>query len=140
MGPGSGVVYPEHLCGIYEQVSMEFLDMPLEHFHKSAFLQLEGSYRPAVVKPIDLEWNFVESDQVRELGELLQASDADRLLQAVVNRSESTELSHANNAEYKGSVEHAKPPSLPDDAAIVLRCMLPPSVYVTMLLREITFR
>jgi len=156
--PGSDVEYPPALRSVYEEVSKEMLGLSLSDFHGSTLVPLSGSYRLAAVKPVGLQWKTLAPADASK-GTLL-TSDVAKLLaerseQADAPAPQATEEAGSKNvpaaehaagsaSEAAQSAQTAEPATsasgdkLGEYAAVTFSCTLPPSAYLTMLLREVT--
>lgn len=150
--PGSGVKYPQHLHACYEQVCNEYLGLPLEAFHSSSFVELQGSYRRIIVRPESLEWRVLDLDDGNlamsplcadcyahlRTCQAVSRSEVDALFQsAPVAPSFALDTSVCDVPDGRtvsSSQSHGR------EVVALLRCTLPSSVYLTMLLREMMER
>lgn len=156
--PGSEVEYPPHLLSVYESVAKEFLGLSLTDFHDSRLVELRGAYRQAVVRPSRLEWRVVEPEAANGNGPLM-ATDVANLLEARkaggdeadsrIEPDAATTAQPANEsqaetvettAETMTTAAETSGDGNPAQAAVVFKCNLPPSAYLTMMLREISKR
>eukprot|EP00931_Biecheleriopsis_adriatica_P102317 TRINITY_DN77304_c0_g1_i1.p1 TRINITY_DN77304_c0_g1~~TRINITY_DN77304_c0_g1_i1.p1 ORF type:complete len:851 (-),score=214.62 TRINITY_DN77304_c0_g1_i1:47-2566(-) len=153
--PGSQVQYPPNLRAAYEELSQSLLGLSLADFGDSSLVTLTGSYRPIVVCPADLEWQAVSPEKLRTSGAAaLIETDVARLLRErppmeaapSVNASETeANESKAEQApqvpstedESKADVEMTQSEAAAETGAVIFSCVLPPSAYLTMLLREV---
>lgn len=131
--PGSDVQYPPELRPHYERIAREKLGLSLEDFHGSSLVPLAGSYRSVAVKASDLHWRLVPPAEAANA--YLQDSDVARLLgqrDAAANGGEAVAPAAVHPApSRRGESEGG------EHAAVVFSCLLPPSAYLTMLLREV---
>eukprot|EP00929_Paragymnodinium_shiwhaense_P029463 TRINITY_DN16874_c0_g2_i1.p1 TRINITY_DN16874_c0_g2~~TRINITY_DN16874_c0_g2_i1.p1 ORF type:complete len:855 (-),score=275.82 TRINITY_DN16874_c0_g2_i1:177-2684(-) len=153
--PGHSVRYPAKLKGYYEEAAKQLLGLSLEEFHDATLVPLRGAYRAMVVRPADLTWKALAAEEVHAAEAArkpLQQTDVARLLDA---RGEVPEAPGAAAAaaeepkqEHRDKAEEAAPPVSQasaataaqggSSAAVVFSCVLPPSAYLTMFLRELT--
>lgn len=150
--PGSQVTYPQYLRSAFEDAALTHLGLSLADIHASDLVALSGSYRSIVVKPAALDWRAVTAAEVcasSKSGTLIE-TDVQRLLAARAegtqevdaSASEQTFVQEAVAAAGDGSDAAASEQSVDATAsgkeAVVFKCTLPPSAYLTMLLRELT--
>lgn len=156
--PGSEVEYPPHLEAAYESVCKELLGLSLSDFHNSKLVLLRGAYRPAMVLPSRVEWQVVAPEAVKSAAHgALMPSDVSKLLEArelagtEANPTPSATSSAADadvpltteavvDVEGGGSSTGVSHEQVADAAAVVFKCVLPPSAYLTMMLREVVKR
>eukprot|EP00929_Paragymnodinium_shiwhaense_P069156 TRINITY_DN34888_c0_g1_i1.p1 TRINITY_DN34888_c0_g1~~TRINITY_DN34888_c0_g1_i1.p1 ORF type:complete len:201 (-),score=19.86 TRINITY_DN34888_c0_g1_i1:5-607(-) len=136
--PGSEIVYPRHLVDDYEDIAWQMLGVPLESFNEvlPCDLTFEGRYRAMAVIPQQVSLGMVDPDTAESVARLHRG----RLLLTDLDRLNGVE-DHLGAARPPG-----RPPAseqLPSDVATrtgsaVLSCILPPSAYLTVAVRELT--
>ncbi|CEL98238.1 unnamed protein product [Vitrella brassicaformis CCMP3155] len=147
--PGSSVRYPTILEGEYRRVVKEELGLDLEDFKEIAHMwgNLPGGYRHICVKPRDLKWLYVP--KVGDSSVPLLTSAVDR--QVGRWRADQTLLPSTNSPAPAGADGAADGPGerqemargtgggdvLDGKGAVIMQCVLPPSAYLTMALREL---
>lgn len=136
--PGSDVVYPEYLQAVYEELSESLLGFPLAHFASCKLVPLKGSYRHASVCPKDFEWHTVVPEP-QSTSALLESDVAQLLRDRPVNAElrEGVAAAPITGPEVANTLPRATTDAEPGTAAVVFSCVLPPSSYLTMFLREV---
>ncbi|CAA20114.1 tRNA/snRNA/rRNA pseudouridine synthase Pus7 [Schizosaccharomyces pombe] len=110
--PGRNVIYPKNeTFDIYKSVMNEASLDPLNMSRKDRELSLPGDYRKLLVRPENMEFNFIKYDNMEQQ---LILTDKDRL----------------ENRSISVSSEVGK------HTAVTLKFVLPSSAYATMALRE----
>lgn len=135
--PGAGVRYPKYLVPAYEEAAKSLLGLSLQDFELSGLVPLSGAYRPMAVKPGDLQWTQAA---VASNATILE-SDVRRLLDARPAEAEGDKEAEAKEEAVPAEEAPAAPEAVSGsegEACVVFHCTLPPSAYLTMLLRELT--
>ncbi|CAK8999046.1 Multisubstrate pseudouridine synthase 7 (RNA pseudouridylate synthase 7) (RNA-uridine isomerase 7) [Durusdinium trenchii] len=125
--PGFEVVYPSHLRDAYEELSQRLLGLSLADFSECTMVRLSGSYRTAAACPQDLQWHALSPESLQSTPALME-TDVARLLSEREHNPQLENRSEKSQAEYsegKGT------------GAVAFSCILPPSSYLTMMLREL---
>lgn len=113
--PGHDITYPSNEVGAWYEEILEEYDLSSEKLrHKVKTFAMAGTYRKLLICPNELTWKFRKYSSPEET---LIASDWDR----IAGKADSIE-----NVEGAGELK-----------ALLLDFRLPPSVYATMLLREL---
>ncbi|CAJ1336029.1 unnamed protein product [Effrenium voratum] len=134
--PGSEVVFPSNLTGVYEELSQRLLGLSISDFSNCSIVQLSGSYRALAVSPKDLTWRAVPSES-RSSSSVLQTDVAlllaEREPQQVPQRHHAGDPGQSGEGAEGGENEH----HAERGNVLAFDCVLPPSAYLTMLLREL---
>ncbi|CAE8699197.1 unnamed protein product, partial [Polarella glacialis] len=146
--PGSEVQYPENMKKAYEEIAEKLMGLRLADFENSTLVPLTGSYRAICVYPGDLTWRAVLPDELNSKsgpgGGGLIESDVGRLLRErppIPDQNSGSEVLVEVPVEGGCSEDTPevaqKEQEEPEKAAVVFSCVLPPSAYLTMMLREV---
>mmetsp|Transcript_133069 Transcript_133069/g.265513 ORF Transcript_133069/g.265513 Transcript_133069/m.265513 type:complete len:835 (-) Transcript_133069:445-2949(-) len=165
--PGSQVTYPTYLLSAFKDAASTYLGLSLADFHASDMVALSGSYRSIVVKPAGLDWHAVTAAEVcasTKSGTLIE-TDVQRLLAARTESNNEADVGVGEPTITRGTAaagdgldgtaaasaaaaaatttatakEHGVAAHVASGKeAVVFKCILPPSAYLTMLLRELT--
>eukprot|EP00434_Breviolum_minutum_P044249 symbB.v1.2.039503.t1/scaffold6611.1/size16714/2 len=129
--PGFDVVYPPYLKAIYEELSQSLLGLSLADFSECTMVRLSG--------PKDLEYHAVPPDKLESWDQVLVDTDIARLLAQRLVPARETGLQGAQGKPEAPSFASTKPsnPEHLEHGAVVFSCVLPPSAYLTMMLREL---
>ena len=135
--PGFDVVYPKHLQSAYEELSQSLLGLSLADFSACTMTRLTGSYRPIAAMLQDLHWQVSNPEDLAK--QTLIESDVARLLaEREPNQQHVDEKAKPDQKTTQDGT--AKPEEKPDKqvtGAVTFSCILPPSSYLTMMLREL---
>eukprot|EP00375_Theileria_parva_P002809 XP_765490.1 hypothetical protein [Theileria parva strain Muguga] len=132
--PGDNVKYPENMEDFYRKISMENFNIPLEDFssfkdiegkkHRS-LVSVRGSYRFLIVKPRDVSYEVIE--KLEDPFQVLIKPEIEGYKQCLEKYETQKNL---GNIYRLGDL-------IKNRSALLLRCSLPKSSYITVALREI---